>query len=153
MAKHWLLVANASVAALFENESEVWRELHALRRFSHDQSRAKNRELTTDINGRKPGGGIGPDGRPGAEPDTMPKEVEHERFARELAGELASGLARHAYERVAISAPPHFLGLLRSSLSTEVQKHVELTINKDLTQLDDRAVAEAVRTEAQAATH
>ena len=140
--RRWILVSNASDAALYVNVRPG--ELVLLRRFDHSASRAKNRDLTTSINGRKPGGGLNAYGSPGAEPHTEPKAVEHQRFARELAAEVNAGQMQHAYDRLIVFAPPHFLGLLRPNLNPEVRSNLEISVDKDLTHLPERDLSEVV---------
>jgi protein required for attachment to host cells len=144
----WVLVCDASRARLFQAASRG-EKLTLLDEMEHAESRAHGRDLTTDAPGRKPvgptpargGGSNGAYGRPGAEPDTDPKEVEAQKFARELAERLAKGLNDHAYERLIMTAPPHFLGLMRASVSTQVEKHVGATLDKDFTHLDAAEIA------------
>lgn len=140
----WILVCDASRARLFR-DAPRGKRLVQVDAFEHPESRARARDLMADAHGRKPvgpvparsGRGQGTAyGRPGAEPETDPKEVEAQKFARELAGVLEKGLDRHEYERLIIVAPPRFLGALRSVVSHEVEKHIEGTIDKDLTNLD-----------------
>lgn len=78
------------------------------------------------------GNGHGAYGRPGAEPDTDPKEVEHEN-SRELSAVLERGLLDHAYEHLVVVAPPQLLGTLRRTVTHQVEKKLEVTIDKDLT--------------------
>lgn len=144
--ERWILVSDASRARLFRQRQRL-QPLDHVESFEHPDSRARVRDLMADANGRKPAGpNVGPAyggravsqayGRVGAAPDTDPKEVEAQKFARELATMLQEGLHRHAYDKVVLVAPPQFLGLLRSTVSNEVSKHIELTVNKDLTRLE-----------------
>ena len=75
-------------------------------------------------------------------PSTPPHEVEAERFAHTVAKLLEGGLDSNDYERLLLVAPPHFLGLLRSALSSHVAKHVEGSLDKDYTELDAEELAE-----------
>ncbi len=152
MGHRFLLVADASRARLFRQSTDGRYEL--LESFDHGESRARARDLVADATGRKP---IGPSvgsrygaravalgfGRPGVAPTTEPKEVEAQKFARELADALEVWL--DAESRLVLAAPPHFLGLLRATLSGPIAKRVELTLDKDLTQLDPRELRERVR--------
>ncbi len=72
-------------------------------------------------------------------------EIESERFAHSIAKVLEGGLADNAYERVVLVAPPHFLGLLRATISPNVAKRVELTLDKDYTALKPDELAERVQ--------
>jgi len=145
MTIRWILVSNASEAVLYSTDS-LARSLRFNKRFQHAESRAKNSELSSDTNGRKPGRGASAFSGSGAEAHTDPKEVEHQRFAHELADELNRGLLQHSYEGLVLCAPPHFLGLLRPNLSTDAARALEVTLNKDLTRLDERALSDVVHT-------
>jgi protein required for attachment to host cells len=141
----WILVCDASRARLLRAASPKNR-LVQLEAYDHAESRARARDLMADANGRKPVGPVPASaghgqqgtahGRPGAEPDTDPKEVEAQKFARQLAEVLERGLHDHAYDRLFLVAPPHFLGLLRGTVSAQVKKQIEGTIDKDLTHED-----------------
>jgi protein required for attachment to host cells len=129
-----------------------------VRMLEHEESRAKARDLVADANGRKPagpsmGGSYGGrsvsfgHGRVGVEPDTDPKEVEAQKFAQELAATLERGLLDRAYEALVVAAPPKFLGLLRDTLSKEVSKRIEATLNKDFAKLEAREIEARIRSE------
>ena len=139
----WILVCDASRALLFHNKDRG-KGLEHLQALEHPDSRAHVRDLMADAQGRKPVGpvparaGNGPSGaygRPGAAPDTDPKEVEAQKFARELADMLEKGLNAHAYERLILVAPPQFLGTMKDTVSHQVSKHLEATVHKDLTNM------------------
>ena len=149
--KTWVLVCDASRARIL-NEEPNGRGYTMVEAFEHAESRAKVRDLVADENGRKPAGpsvgNNGPrniSGRPGAEPDTDPKEVEAQKFARELAAALEKGLNDHAYDTLTIVAPPHFLGLMRGTLNDQVVKRLTLTIDKDFSSLPPRDLEERLR--------
>ena len=135
----WILVADASRARLLEDR-QTKLGYKEIAQFEHPDSRARVRDLTSDANGRMPSGqsvtehpsGLG---RPGAAPDTDPKEVEAQRFASELADMLGKRLDEHAYEGLILVAPPHFLGLLRGHINAQVHKRVEGSIDKDFSML------------------
>jgi protein required for attachment to host cells len=137
----WILVCDASRGRLLCDAGDGKLEERA--RYDHPDSRAHVRDLVADAQGRKPVGtavtsrpaGVG---RPGAEPDTDPKWVEAEKFARALASVLERGLYDHAYDAVVLVAPPAFLGLLRDTVTNEVDKRVEHTIDKDYAGLEPR---------------
>jgi protein required for attachment to host cells len=140
----WILVCDASRARLLL-ERRRGRDISLVESFEHADSRAHVRDLMADAQGRKPVGPVpaarvagqgGAHGRPGAEPDTDAKEVEAQKFARELAEVLDKGRSDHAYERLIIAAPPRFLGMLRGALDAQVAKLVETTIDKDFAGFD-----------------
>ena len=155
----WILVCDASRAHLYREEPKG-RGFTLLESMEHEDSRARVRDLMADAQGRKPNGnphGMGNTsppgtalngnylGRPGAAPDTDPKAVEAQKFARELAGRLEKGLVEHEYDKLVLIAPPQFLGLLKNTVGTQVSKHLEDTINKDLSWLDGPRLEERLR--------
>jgi protein required for attachment to host cells len=102
------------------------------------------RDLMADANGRKPAGpsrgtgngehaGANAYGRPGAEPDTDPKEVEAQKFAREIAEHIERGKNDNAFKGLVVVAAPAFLGLLKGTLRNETQRLIEASLNKDFT--------------------
>jgi protein required for attachment to host cells len=154
LAKTYVLIADASRARLFQQAAQHFALLET---FDHQPSRVRNQDLVEDTNGRKPAGpSVGANyggrsvsrgvGRPGVAPDTEPKEVEAEKFAHELATMLADTL-RDQEDRLVLAAPPHFLGLLKKTLSASVVKRVELTVDKDLTKVEGRELADRMHKE------
>ncbi len=153
----WILIADASRARLFRDDHPS-RPFTLIDSLEHPESRARVRDLMADANGRKPAGMARGGGdavtaagsssaRPGAAPDTDAKTVEAQKFARTLAQRLERGLHEHAYDRLVVAAPPHFLGLLRQSLSHGVKRHLEVFLNKDLTQHERPDIESHVRHE------
>ncbi len=152
-----ILVADSSRARLFlVDQTSVGLEL--FESLDHAQSRAKVGDLVADSHGRKPGGhpiaasgsphtASAHAGRPGAEPDTNPKEVEAQKFARELAGRLELRLNQRTFDELVVVADPHFLGLLRAAVSRNVERHVTAWLHKDFTKLDPREVDRRVHRE------
>ena len=151
----WVLVGDASRARLYEQKPGPDGGFTLLRTFSHDLSRAKVRDIVADAQGRKPVGiasGMSPVGaprpgvgsyylgRPGVSPVTGPKEVEAQKFARELATVLSDGLNEHAYESLVVIAPSRVLGRVRATVAKTVSKRIEGTIEKDLTWLEPPAL-------------
>lgn len=149
----WILVCDASRGRLYREEPRG-RGFTLLESFSHEESRARVRDLMADAQGRKPNGtsgGMGNGsggtylGRPGAAPDTDPKTVEAQKFARELAEALERGLNDHAYEALVLVAPPQFLGMLRGAVNAQVEKRIQMTVDKDLSWLDPHPLEERLR--------
>ncbi len=125
--KLWILVGNASRARLFsaDAQGENW---SLLEEFHHDDSRAKNSDLLNQWD--NPNGGTHHSPPSEYEPDGR-KELEHNRFARELSTFLDRGVDSHRFDRLIIAAPPEFLGRLRKALSTRVRQRVVLDLDAD----------------------
>jgi protein required for attachment to host cells len=67
------------------------------------------------------------------EPPTDPKEVEKQRFVRQLADRLAEALAEGRFGRLVLVAPPRVLGELRAVLAEKVRATIVREVDKDLT--------------------
>lgn len=72
-------------------------------------------------------------GRHAKEPKTDPREVEKQRFTRDLAKMLHKELGKGRFEQLVLVAPPQELGRLRAELSAAVSERVSAELNKDLT--------------------
>jgi protein required for attachment to host cells len=130
----WILVSDASRARLFRRKG-VARTWDLVFERDYPEGRAHGRDRTTDRPGRfalDHGKGF----QAQMEPPKSPHEIAAENFARSLAESLERGLGAHAFDRLVLTAPPHFLGLLRERLSTEVARHVTASIDKDYTRLE-----------------
>lgn len=132
--KLWILVGNASRMRLFsaDERGEDWRLLEELH---HEESRARNADLQEQRDNPNAGTLHGPP--PETEPDGR-RELEHDRFARELAGRLDKGVDSHLFERLIIAAPPEFLGRLRKSLSKRAIQRLVLDLDADYSNVPAR---------------
>lgn len=131
MANILILVAENSRAKLLEADYPR-SALREVKDFTHGQSRLSNRELTSES---KPGRSFDSKGkgRHAMEPDTEPKEVEAQIFARELVGYLDGQRNNgHAFKKLVVMAPPKFLGLLRQTMPDTLRKLVSAEVNKSL---------------------
>jgi protein required for attachment to host cells len=135
----FVLVADASRARLYQRPNDTAKFM-LLEEFDHPEGRAKNIDLMADKPGRASSSGPTTAARSAQEYRTDPKQVEAEKFARELGHRLASLFDAHAFDALVITAPPKFLGLLRSALGTH-HDHVSNSVvawhEKDLTAVTD----------------
>ena len=69
------------------------------------------------------------------EPRSDMRRKEHQRFAREIAHRLDSGLAAGEFGALWLFASSPFLGELKAQLSDAVNKRVHLALDSDLTAL------------------
>jgi len=118
------------------------REWELIRELEHPKTRAKARDIVSDRQGR-----VKQSASPMRSAMQLTKAlhaIEADHFAHSIAKVLESGLADNAYEKLALVAPPHFLGLLRATISSTVAKRVELTVDKDYTALKADELAERI---------
>jgi protein required for attachment to host cells len=125
----WILVANAERARLFSSDG---RGLLESSDAIHLESAAHGHDLITDSAGRRGQGPAGRGDRPGLGGEEPRRKLEAERFARQLAALLKTGLDDHACEGLVLVAPPHFLGLLKKHLGHTVARRVDATLDRDL---------------------
>lgn len=102
MAITWILVANASLAKLYEHLGPN-KGLTLVKEMIHPESRLKNSELVTDRPGSMAATG---NGQGAKTPQTLPKDHEAKVFAQELAQALYQGRTQNAFERAIVFAPP-----------------------------------------------
>jgi len=140
----WVLVADGSRATLLATDLRFARA-EVLRQLDHPESRAKGMDLMADDRGRTAVGTKATGRRAGVAPSTPPKEVEVEKFSRELGEMLRLAHARHEYGALVLVAPPHFLGRLRGDLSRPVAACVRAELDKDYTQMNTRDLLAALR--------
>ncbi|MBX3708819.1 MAG: host attachment protein [Gammaproteobacteria bacterium] len=127
----WLLIADASKARLFSmHKARFLRDQHPknlelISCFTHEKSRMKGSELTTDKSGEF---GVGT-----FVEATSPKTREAEEFALELLEHLESARKSNHYRDLIIVAPPAFMGMLHKHMPHQMHKIVSQNIEKDYT--------------------
>jgi protein required for attachment to host cells len=125
------MVANSSIARFFEVEkSGSLKEIDTL---VHPESRLHARDLVSDKTGRSFESSTV--ARHAIEPKTNPKEVEEDKFARQITNHLNTAHQDGKFKHLCIAASPHFLGLLRQSLSPSTTQSLSAEIDKDITHM------------------
>jgi protein required for attachment to host cells len=138
----WILVSDAGRGKLFSarRRDDEWT---LVREFEHPEGRKPSREIDpSSPPGRmQESRGVGAR-RSAMEPTTSPKEVELERFAREIAGHLEASCGKDEFQSLVLVAPPHFLGVLHGTLGKSTARRLRTSIDKDLTMLIDEEIRE-----------
>ncbi len=126
----WIVVANSSHAKIFRLVK--FPKIEALTSMDHPESRLHNQ----DLEGRKPGRNFQSGGttRHAYQPETEPKEVEIEKFAKSLSDYICSAHQKGDFSRLYLMASPAFLGLLRQRLNSTTQKAIVAQVSKDMTE-------------------
>ena len=130
MKVQWIVVANASLARLFSRDSPT-DPLVPLTTMEHPESRLKGSELADDRPGHE-----ATDNSCGGnryEPRSDVRRKEHQRFAREIAERLETGLAAGEFSTLWLFASSPFLGELKAQLSDAVDKRLQLALDSDFT--------------------
>ena len=137
MDNTWILVANASVATLYDYtpldsgaSAQSRPKLTVIEEFLHPDSRKSDRELTTD----REGAYISRGGHGNFVEASDPHQYAGLVFARELARKLEQGRVQHQFGSLMLVAGPRFMGLLRQSIDEHPLKKVSIQeIQKELT--------------------
>ncbi len=139
----WVLVCDAARARLFEvkERDNKW---HLTLSLTHEESRKKATELVSDHAGRSspPGGSVHHNA---LAPASTPKEVEQGHFVHSLIGVMDQAMRSNRFSRWVLVAPPHFLGMLKQSLTPELTKHLMATVDKDLSHVESHELADTLR--------
>ena len=134
MAVTWVLVADSSRARIFsKNGREAYVEEAG---FIHPESRLHEQQLTSDLPGRD-SSRIGRE-RHSVNSKVPPKRNEAITFSRQVTEHLESARTKGLFSKLAIVAPPAFLGMLREQFSSTLSALVSQEINKNLVQLQPR---------------
>lgn len=129
MKTMWILVADSSHAKLYESDLHL-EQIKEIRDLLHEESRMHERDITSDLPGSNAANGSGSHHR--FEPHTGIKEQERISFAREIGALLDEGRRKEAFSKLAVVAPPDFLGHLRSNMSPQVRKLVAHEADKNI---------------------
>ena len=130
MKVQWIVVANASLARLFSRDSPT-DPLVPLATMKHPESRLKGSELADDRPGHEATDNSSGGNR--YEPRSDVRRKEHQRFAREIAERLETGLVAGEFSTLWLFASSPFLGELKEQLSDAVDKRLQFALDSDLT--------------------
>ncbi len=130
MRTMWIVVAGAGRAQVLSNV-EGTDSLSAVQHLDNPPGCAHNVDLVSDHPGRfvKRGSGV----RSAMDAPTEPHEQKAREFASQLTQLLNAAADRDDYDLLALVAPAHFLGLLRSGLKPAAQRRLVLERANDLT--------------------
>jgi protein required for attachment to host cells len=138
----WILVCDSAKSRLFETQdgAPAWVLLDEA---SHEESRSHVSTLVSDhVGSRSSDASVHNNA---LAPASSPKEVEQSFFARALVKRLDHSMRTKRFRKWVLVAPPHFVGLIKKELTPELDKHLMTTLDKNLTELDARALTERLR--------
>lgn len=130
MSTECFVVANAGVARLF-TRAAAGEPLVPVVVLQHPESRGPVQPVRGDHAGH-----VKSDNRPGGtdfEPHTDLHRKEHQRFAREIATRLRSGLNEGEFANLSVLASSPFLGELKAVLGDALTRVLRATADVDLT--------------------
>lgn len=139
----WILVADAARACIYQTLRPLADgDLHLVAKLEHKMQ--PSRELGSDHPGRSfESGSAGQ--RHAIEPRSDPHDQQKTEFALSLAHELEQAASAGKYARLAVVAPPVLLGRLRHAFGAKTMAALVGTLDKDLTHLPAKQLAEHLR--------
>lgn len=140
--KTWVVVADGSRARIFVQEKRGG-ELSEVEDMVHPDARLRQGELASSRLGS--GHGALGAGRHAMNDPTPMHEHEADLFARELGRRLEAAHAHGDFQKLALVAPPKFLGSLRAQLGEALWQHVIAEIHHDLVKHSPAEVLEHLR--------
>lgn len=129
--KTWMVICNTSKAWIYDitppppakSAPDIKVTPRLREELSHPESKLKPSELVSDEPGLFSHGRFGP--------STNAKEVEFNKFAKQLAGTLEHHRKTNSYHSLIICAEPNFQGLLKQHLSKETKNCIKKFVQKD----------------------
>jgi len=121
-------------------------ELALINEISHPENKLKNSELTSDGPGHYQ---TDKSVRGTYSPNMLPKDVEIDNFAREVARELNQKRNEGGFQKFVVIAPAHMSGLIAGHLNKYVKEMLLETIHKDLMHLSHKELQEFVHSHVQ----
>ena len=128
---YWLVLASSTQSYIYEVEKLDYKLVKSL---SHTDSRLKNVDLDSDGEGKYRSD---TSGQGQYQAHTTSHEMQHKRFAQEIAAYLDKGRVDHQYQSLIICAEPHFYGLIESSIPKTVHTLIKKAIQKDYIPLSE----------------
>ena len=136
-AANYVLVADSGLAKLYAADAG-FKSLELLYTQANPDGRKMRSELDSDRPGVQRSSSGGTHGLGG---DQNSQRHESEKFAKYLCKGLSQDKQENKFESLALVAPPHFLGELRSNLDNACQKVLVKTLAKDLLRADEVVIA------------
>lgn len=138
----WLLIANGAKANIYSYTGR-FKSLAALPDGELSHPHPPSRDLTSSDRGRVLNTARGE--RSALEPTTDPHDYEKHRFVKEIAEFLDKH--REQFHDLVIAAAPDTLGDLRQTIDKQVAAKVSSEIDKDFTHVEQRELADKLRSE------
>jgi protein required for attachment to host cells len=130
----WVVTSDSNTCRIYHFEKHP-EKFTLIKEIAHPEIRLKKSEyLTSD----KPGRYSSDTGSGGAySPHSDPKEVEVDKFAREIAKTLDHGRTENAYKNLIIVTPPQMNGCISQHLDKHVKELIKEEIHKDVMHLSE----------------
>lgn len=138
----WVIITDTNTCKVYSyNRKEG--QITRIKELQHLENKLKDSDLVSDKQGQYRSSGDAGHGT--YSPQSDPKEVKIDAFAREIAKALDHGRTTHAYHDLVIIASPHMDGLLFQHFNKHVKDLVSHNIEKDLLHMQDRELLDFLR--------
>ena len=142
----WVVIANSNDSRIYHYDKNH-SHLTLIKEINHPELKLKTSEIFTSD---RPGKYKSNNSAHGAySPHMDPKEVEIDKFSREIALELNKGRNAHAYDKLILITPPHMNGLIYKHLNQHVKNLVINNIQKDLQHFNDHELLNFLKSHTQ----
>lgn len=129
MKTNWILVANQAEAQIYSSD-QLPGSLSLVEVLANKEGTAHPRDLVSDAPGRAfDSRGLG---RHAMEPNTGVKEEQRRKFVKKMVDRLQSARVKGDFDQLVLLAAPAVLGVLRKTLTPDLEKTVIKEISKDL---------------------
>lgn len=139
---NWIVVADSFLARIYthntNSHSEPLKLFHTL---EHPESKLKDHDLVSDRPGHYKTDGTN---RGAFVPRSDPKEVEIDKFAKDIADFLDHGRVQNQFEHLFIFAEPHFYGLIGMHMSKQVKEMIKKVVHKDYAHLNEHELHDEI---------
>ncbi len=138
-ASTWIVVADSSAARFFSTD-EPTGPIAEREAMTHPEGRMPARELTSDLPGRA--FDSAGQGRHAMESEVGPRQQAAIDFANLVARRIEKARVQGEADRLALVAPPDFLGLLRKALTAPAKRMVVFESDHNYVRLSPREIRE-----------
>ncbi len=125
----WILVADSSSARIFTAENSV-SDLVEIKTLLHAEALMHEQDLVSDAPGRANDGPSG--GNHAYTGEVSAKEQEEVNFAKRVVKYLCDELNQNKFDRLFVVAAPAFLGDLRNSFTSRIEKQIAFSLGKNI---------------------
>lgn len=140
MKNTWVMLANETIAYIYSVNKDNIQLVKTLR---HADSRLQDREMLSDRSGSYNTSSAGGTGK--FSPATDQHTVEQQIFAREIGKFLAKAYSTHQYKDLVLCAEPHYYGMIKKELNSNVWSSVIQSILHDYIPLPKNKIQEILR--------
>jgi len=129
MKTNWILVANQAEAQIYSSD-RLPGSLSLVEVLANKEGTAHPRELVSDAPGRA--FDSHGSGRHAMEPNTGVKEEQRRKFVKRMVDRLQLARVKGDFDQLVLLAAPAVLGVIRKTLTPDLEKTVIKEISKDL---------------------